>query len=79
MGLGGAVLHGLATFGFGARAVLKAVAGDDPYALKAFGVRFSSPVKPGGELDLLDCFRFDHTANVCFRKRCARDFHVGGW
>jgi len=50
-GFGGVILHGLSSFGFAARAVLSSVGGDDPSALRLFGVRFSSPVKPGDELE----------------------------
>ncbi|KAI0797284.1 peroxisomal dehydratase [Irpex lacteus] len=50
-GFGGVILHGLSTFGFAARAVISAVGGNDPNSLKLFGVRFSSPVKPGEELE----------------------------
>lgn len=50
-GFGGVILHGLGTFGFAARAVVSAVGGNDPSSLKFFGVRFSSPVKPGDELE----------------------------
>ncbi|KAK7467272.1 hypothetical protein VKT23_004329 [Stygiomarasmius scandens] len=50
-GFGGVILHGLSTFGFAARALLKAVANNDPTALKYFGVRFTSPVKPGDALE----------------------------
>jgi len=50
-GFGGIILHGLSTFGFAARALLKAVANNDPTALKYFGVRFTSPVKPGDALE----------------------------
>ncbi|KAG7094860.1 hypothetical protein E1B28_005668 [Marasmius oreades] len=50
-GFGGVILHGLSTFGFAARALLKAVAGNDPNALKFYGVRFTSPVKPGDALE----------------------------
>ncbi|KIO28266.1 hypothetical protein M407DRAFT_230779 [Tulasnella calospora MUT 4182] len=50
-GFGGAILHGLSTFGFAARAVLKAVGNNDPTALLAFGARFTSPVKPGDSLE----------------------------
>ena len=50
-GFGGVILHGLATFGFAARAVLAAVGGSQPGALRYFGVRFSSPVKPGDALE----------------------------
>ncbi|KAF7343268.1 putative enoyl-CoA hydratase 2 [Mycena venus] len=50
-GFGGTILHGLSTFGFGARALIKAIGGGDPRALKFFGVRFTSPVKPGDALE----------------------------
>lgn len=50
-GFGGVILHGLSTFGFAARALLKAVANNDPKALKLFGVRFTAPVKPGDSLE----------------------------
>lgn len=44
------VLHGLCTYGIACRAVLKAVAGHDPAAIRAFDARFSSPVFPGDEI-----------------------------
>jgi len=50
-GFGGVILHGLSTFGFAARALLKSVGGNQPDALKLFGVRFTSPVKPGDALE----------------------------
>jgi len=50
-GFGGVILHGLASFGFGARHVLSAVGGNSPTALKSFGVRFTSPVKPGDTIE----------------------------
>ncbi|KAJ7243599.1 peroxisomal dehydratase [Mycena haematopus] len=50
-GFGGVILHGLSTFGFGARALIKAVGGGDPRSLKLFGVRFTAPVKPGDALE----------------------------
>ncbi|KAH9846740.1 peroxisomal dehydratase [Lenzites betulinus] len=50
-GFGGVILHGLATFGFAARAVIGAVGGGDPRSLTLFGVRFTSPVKPGDALE----------------------------
>ncbi|KAJ3764033.1 peroxisomal dehydratase [Lentinula raphanica] len=50
-GFGGVILHGLSTFGFAARALLKTVGGNQPDALKFFGVRFTSPVKPGDALE----------------------------
>jgi len=49
-GFGGVILHGLSSFGFAARAVLSQVGGNEPNALKVFGVRFTSPVKPGGKV-----------------------------
>ncbi|EFI27517.1 peroxisomal dehydratase [Coprinopsis cinerea okayama7 len=49
-GFGGVILHGLSTFGFAGRAVLKTVGGGDPASVKFFGVRFTSPVKPGDKL-----------------------------
>jgi peroxisomal enoyl-CoA hydratase 2 len=50
-GFGGVILHGLSTYGFAARAVIRAVGGNDPNSLKLFGVRFTAPVKPGDELE----------------------------
>jgi acyl dehydratase len=49
-GLPGPILHGLCTYGFAARAALKALAGDQPGRLRAFEVRFSRPVLPGQTL-----------------------------
>ncbi|KAG8710405.1 hypothetical protein FRC08_017205 [Ceratobasidium sp. 394] len=46
-GFGGVILHGLSSYGFAARAILKSVPGE----LKAFGVRFTSPVRPGDTLE----------------------------
>ncbi|KAJ1029559.1 hypothetical protein NDA13_002805 [Ustilago tritici] len=61
VGLRGTILHGLCSYGFAARAVLKAVDANDGvpanltgaktrYELEAFAVRFTSPVRPGDEL-----------------------------
>lgn len=50
-GFGGVILHGLSTFGFAGRAVLKTVGGGDPGAVKFFGVRFTAPVKPGDKIE----------------------------
>ncbi len=44
------ILHGLCTYGFAGRAVLRAVAGDDPARLKALSARFSGVVFPGDTL-----------------------------
>lgn len=41
------ILHGLCTYGVTCRAVLMTYADYDPAAIKAFDVRFSSPVFPG--------------------------------
>ena len=41
------ILHGLASYGIAARAVLKAIDIKDALKLKSFGLRFSSPVYPG--------------------------------
>ncbi|KAJ6625130.1 peroxisomal dehydratase [Mycena sp. CBHHK59/15] len=50
-GFGGVILHGLSTFGFAARGLIKAIGGNDPHSLKFFGVRFTAPVKPGDALE----------------------------
>lgn len=41
------ILHGLCTYGFCCRAVLRTYADYDPTRIKAFDVRFSAPVFPG--------------------------------
>jgi acyl dehydratase len=41
------ILHGLATYGMVARALLKAFDIEDPSRLVSFGLRFSAPVYPG--------------------------------
>ncbi|KDN39085.1 hypothetical protein K437DRAFT_270392 [Tilletiaria anomala UBC 951] len=56
-GLGGVILHGLCSYGHAARAVLRTVEPQDgkrgaPAAqLKMLNARFTSPVKPGDELE----------------------------
>jgi acyl dehydratase len=50
-GFGGAILHGLSTFGFAARGIISEVANNDPRSLKFFGVKFTSPVLPGDALE----------------------------
>ncbi|KIK98865.1 hypothetical protein PAXRUDRAFT_823366 [Paxillus rubicundulus Ve08.2h10] len=51
LGFGDVVLHGLSSYGFAARGLIKAIANGDTRALKVFGVRFTSPVNPGDELE----------------------------
>ena len=41
------ILHGLATFGVAAHAILKTLCGYDPARLTAIAGRFSAPVFPG--------------------------------
>lgn len=43
----GPILHGLATYGFVARAVVQKACGGDANKLKAFGAQFRKPVWPG--------------------------------
>jgi acyl dehydratase len=44
------ILHGLCTFGFAGRAILRSVCGGDPARLKSFGARFAGVVFPGDTL-----------------------------
>ncbi|KAI0260060.1 peroxisomal dehydratase [Gloeopeniophorella convolvens] len=50
-GFGGVILHGLATMGFAARAVVRSAGGGKASSLRYFGVRFTAPVKPGDVLE----------------------------
>jgi acyl dehydratase len=44
------ILHGLCTYGFAGRAILKSVCAGDPTKLKSFGARFAGVVFPGDTL-----------------------------
>jgi len=44
------ILHGLCTFGFAARAILRAAGVGDPARLKSYAVRFMNVVYPGDTL-----------------------------
>lgn len=44
------ILHGMCTYGFAGRAILKLVCGNDPARLRKLNVRFASPVYPGETL-----------------------------
>ena len=44
------ILHGLCTYGFAGRAILKSACGGDPTRLRSFGARFAGVVFPGDTL-----------------------------
>jgi acyl dehydratase len=44
------ILHGLCTYGIGARIALRELAGDEPARFRAFEARFNKPVMPGDTL-----------------------------
>jgi len=46
----GPILHGLATYGFAARAIIKSAAGGDATKLRSFNAQFRKPVWPGDTL-----------------------------
>ncbi len=62
------ILHGLASYGVAARAVLKAAGGASAARMKSFGLRFSSPVYPG---DLISTDIWRDGSEVSFRSRVA--------
>ena len=65
------ILHGLASFGVAARALLVALKIEDPAALKSFGLRFSAPVFPG---ETIDTSVWEEGGKLAFRSRVsARD------
>jgi acyl dehydratase len=51
-GLPGPILHGLCTYGFAVRALLKLIGSDEPARLKRVDCRFTSPVFPGDTLTI---------------------------
>jgi acyl dehydratase len=46
----GPILHGLCTYGYVGRAILKHAAGDDPARMRSFSAQFRKPVWPGDTL-----------------------------
>jgi acyl dehydratase len=63
------ILHGLASFGLAARAVLRQCADDEPERLASIAARFSSPVYPGETL-VTELWR-EGARHVHFRVRVA--------
>lgn len=51
LGFGDVILHGLSSYGFTARALIRTVGKGDRLALRLICARFSSPVAPGDELE----------------------------
>ncbi|KAJ3133684.1 hypothetical protein HK100_004187 [Physocladia obscura] len=51
IGMKGAILHGLCTFGFSAAAILKLVGANDASRFKFISGKFASPVYPGDSLE----------------------------
>jgi acyl dehydratase len=47
------ILHGLCTYGFTGRALLHSICGSDPARFKSMEGRFSKPVMPGDDLNVL--------------------------
>jgi acyl dehydratase len=60
------ILHGLASYGIAARAILKAFDIEDTSRLKSFGLRFSSPVYPG-ETIRTNIWKDDRDISFCAR------------
>jgi len=60
------ILHGLASYGVAARALLVALNIEDPAALKSFGLRFSAPVFPG---EVISTSIWEEAGRFAFRSR----------
>jgi acyl dehydratase len=62
------ILHGLCSYGFAARALLKVFGGNDPSRLRSIRARFAKPVFPG---DVLTTELWQDGGTVAFRTRVA--------
>jgi acyl dehydratase len=62
------ILHGLASYGVAARALLSAFPDKDPADLKRFGLRFSAPVFPG---ETIETSIWQEAGQLAFRSRVA--------
>jgi acyl dehydratase len=60
------ILHGLASYGVAARALLVALEIEDPATLKSFGLRFSAPVFPG---ELISTSIWEEAGRFAFQAR----------
>ncbi len=60
------IFHGLGTFGVVARALLKAVCGDEPERVRRIDARYSAPVLPGDEL-AIEIWRYGGDGRAAFR------------
>jgi acyl dehydratase len=58
------ILHGLATYGIAARALVQACCGNNPAGLKQLSARFSSPVFPG---ELIRTEIWDDAGSIRYR------------
>jgi len=66
-GLGGMILQGLCSMAFCQRAVVNAVLGGDPAALRRLKVRFSRPVHPGDTITVQGAVVAETPKHVVFR------------
>ena len=62
------ILHGLSSFGFATRAIMKHCCGNDPDKLKSIGVRFSRHVFPGDTL-ITEMWRVSDS-EIVFQMKC---------